>query len=305
VSFIVQRLIFTIITALLTTFFIFSLLHLVPGSPVTALAPPGLRAEQREALVHKYGLDQPILVQYVRWLGNALRGDLGRSLVNNEPVGELLSTRFSNSIKLALLAVTISGLIGILTGIIAAIRRGSLFDILTMTVAIVSFSVPSFWLGVLLMLVFSVHLQLLPTGGVGSLRHLVLPSLSLGAGMAALIARMTRASMLEVLNAQYVMTARSKGLPEMVVTLRHALKNALIPVITSVGQTLGLVLSGAVVTETVFNYPGLGFTLVKSLSQRDYPTIQGALLIASVSYLIVNVVVDLLYVYVDPRIRIG
>lgn len=302
-TYLFQRLLQVILIAFLSSIVVFAILQLAPGDPVSALAAPGMREKDREALAQKYGLDQPVPIQYLRWLGLVVQGDLGRSLLTNHPANELIAERFANTIKVAFLALFLNILFGVLTGIIAAIRRGSVFDVGSMALVVTSFAIPPFWLGIMLILVFSVWLKWLPAGGTGSFKHLILPSLALGISTAALTARITRSAMLEVLSADYIRTARSKGLHERRVVLTHALRNALIPVLTIIGQITGAMLAGAVITETVFAYPGIGYTLVKSLSERDFPIIQAALLVTSLTYLLINLLLDIAYFCVDPRIR--
>ncbi len=285
------------------TIIVFSLLHFAPGDPILALRVPGMTEEDLAKLYNKYGLDQPLPVQYIRWLGLLLRGDLGRSILTFKPVNELILRRYLNTVTLTLLAMSIATLLGLVGGVLAATRRGSFADFSTMTVAIVGFSIPPFWFGLLLILVFSVFLKWLPAGGSETFSHMILPAISLGLSSAAIIARMTRSAMLDVLSMGYITTARAKGLTERTVLYGHAFRNAMIPVLTIIGQSTGLILAGAVVTETVFSYSGIGFTLVKSLAERDYPIIQAALLFTSVTYIIMNFLIDIIYTIVDPRIR--
>lgn len=299
-----QRLVQSLITALMTSVFIFALLHLAPGDPIAALTTPGMNAEDRDLLARQYGFDQPVATQYVRWLGNTLQGDLGKSIRTREPVTELLGKRFWNTFQVAVLAAIINLIFGVGIGVLAAVRHRTLADKGCMFVATLGLAVPAFWSAVLLALVFSAWLRWLPANGAGTWRHLVLPSLALGIATASLTARMTRSAMLDVLGAAYITAARGRGLSPRSVTLHHALRNALIPVLTAAGQVLGMLIAGAVVTETVFNYPGMGYTLVRAITERDYPVIQGVLLIVSFSYLAINLLIDTLYVAVDPRIRL-
>lgn len=304
-KYLTQRMLQVLLTAFLSSILIFSIIRLAPGNPISFLYAPGMTQKDKQAIAHKYGLDQPIYVQYMRWMSTTLQGDLGRSMINGRPVNELLIDRLINTLMLAGLALTMNVIIGISTGVIAAQRHGSLLDVGTMTIAILSYSIPPFWLGLILLLIFSVWLKWFPIGGVGSFKHIVLPAVSLGASTAALTARMTRAAMLEILNSDYIRTARAKGLRESRVLIVHALKNALIPIITIIGQMTGMMVAGAVVTETIFAYPGIGYTLVKSITQRDYPIIQATLLVSTFGYLLINLMVDIAYSFVDPRIRYG
>ena len=251
------------------------------------------------------GLDRPLPIQYLSWLGNVLRGDLGRSARTHRPVTQELRLTIPATVELTLSATVIAVLIGVAAGTTAAVRRNSIFDYSSMVVALLGVCTPSFWLGLMLMLLFAVKLDLFPTTGRGGLENLVLPAVTLGAGAAAIIARVTRSSMLEVLGMDYIRTAHSKGLSTRAVVLHHAVKNALIPVITVIGLEFGYLLAGAVVTETVFAYPGVGWLLVEAIGFRDYPVIQGALLLLALQFALVNLVVDVLYAFSDPRITYG
>ena len=299
----VRRLMEMLLMAFFTTIVVFGLLHLAPGDPISSLASPSMDRASIEKLRAQYGLDQPLPVQYLRWLTLLSRGDLGRSITSNEPINDMIMERFINTIKLTLSASVLAIVVGLVTGVAAAATRGSVIDFVTMSIAVIAFSTPAFWLGLILILIFSVWLGWLPAYGTESWKHLVLPTLSLGMAMAALLARITRSSMLEILRSDYIRTARAKGMPESAVLFIHALKNALIPILTTIGNMMGALLAGAVVTETIFSYSGLGFTLVRSLFLRDYPVIQASLLITSLSYLFMNFLVDISYSLVDPRIR--
>ncbi|HYL82383.1 MAG TPA: nickel ABC transporter permease [Candidatus Acidoferrum sp.] len=284
---------------------IFLMLHLVPGDPARLVA--GLDATQEDVKIIRssLGLDRPLPIQYLSWLGNVLHGDLGRSTRTHRPVTQELRLTFPATVELTLSATLVAVLIGVAAGTTAAVRRNSIFDYSSMVVALLGVCTPSFWLGLMLMLVFAVKLDLLPTTGRDGLENLVLPAVTLGAGAAAIIARVTRSSMLEVLGMDYIRTAHAKGLAARAVVLRHAVKNALIPVITVIGLEFGYLLAGAVVTETVFAYPGVGWLLVEAIGFRDYPVIQGALLLLALQFALVNLVVDVLYAMVDPRISYG
>lgn len=268
-----------------------------------SLHMPGMTQEDVAKLYQKYGLDQPLPVQYIIWLGEVLQGDLGKSILTNKPVNELILRRFTNTLQLTFMSMSIAILLGVFGGVVAATHRGSFVDFSAMIAAVIGFSIPPFWFGLLLILLFSVILKWLPSGGVGTFKHLILPAIALGTASASVIARMTRSAMLEVLSMNYITSARAKGLSERSVIYVHALKNAMIPVVTIIGQMTGLIIAGAVVTETVFSFPGIGFTLVKSLGERDYPVIQAALLLTSVTFIFMNFIIDIIYVLVDPRIR--
>jgi peptide/nickel transport system permease protein len=292
---------------------VFLTLKLIPGDTAYVLAGPNASAQEIEAVRQSLGLDKPIPIQYLTWLGRALHGDLGRSIELNEPVLPLVLSRYGNTLILATCAMVFASISGVLMGAVAALRPHTLVDRAVMLVALTANSTPSFWLGLVLILVFSLGLHLLPSSGMVSargdggpfdvLQHLVLPSLTLGAISAALISRMTRASLLEVLSQEYVLVARAKGLREGLLVRRHALKNALLPVLTVVGLQMGSLLGGAVITETIFTWPGIGFQLYRGIALRDVPLVQGAALVVAMSFVLINLLVDLLYSYLDPRIR--
>jgi len=289
----------------------FLLIHLVPGDPAVVMLGNEATPAQLETLRTQLGLGRSLPEQFVLWLGQALRGNLGESFFLGRPVSRALIERLPATMQLAVLSLVFSLLIGIPAGLIAAVRQNTWWDQLVMATAIGGISIPSFWLGLALILVFSVQLGWLPSGGytplwedVGQgLRTLILPAVSLGSMQAALIARMTRSSMLEVLRQDYVRTAKAKGVQDWWVIVKHALKNAMIPVITTIGTAFGVLLGGAVVVEIVFTYPGLGRLVVLAVQRRDYPLVQGALLLTSVIYVVVNLAVDLLYGVFDPRIK--
>jgi len=252
---------------------------------------------------HEHGLDQPVPVQFLVYLRNAVRGNLGISIQSRQPVATLIAQRFPFTLRLAFLAILVSAALGVVAGIVAATRRNSMLDLAALLGSLVGISLPIFWLGLLMMLVFSVRLQWFPAGGSGTATHLVLPALVLGASSSAVIARMTRASMLEVLRQDYVRTARAKGLREQIVIYRHALKNAMIPILTVFGLEFGYNLGGAVLTETVFSLPGLGRLIVEGIFARDYPVVQGAMLVVATTFVLVNLLTDIAYAFFDPRIR--
>jgi peptide/nickel transport system permease protein/oligopeptide transport system permease protein len=284
---------------------IFLILRLVPGDPARLVAGLDATQEGVKIIRSSLGLDRPLPVQYLAWLGNVFRGDLGRSTRTHRPVTQELGLALPATVELTLCATVVAVLIGVTAGTTAAVRRNSFFDYGSMVVALLGVCTPSFWLGLMLMLVFAVKLDLFPTTGRGGLENLVLPAVTLGTDAAAIIARVTRSSMLEVLGMDYIRTAHAKGLSERAVVLRHAVKNALIPVTTVIGPEFGYLLAGAVVTETVFAYPGVGWLLVEAIGFRDYPVIQGALLLLAMQFALVNLVVDVLCAVVDPRISYG
>jgi ABC-type dipeptide/oligopeptide/nickel transport system permease component len=281
----------------------FSLLQIVPGDPAIMLAGEDANPDFIEAVRKEYGFDQPVTVQYFRFVSRAVQGDFGVSIRNREPVINLLKQRFAFTIQLSFLSILIAAFIGLIAGVISATRQYSIFDNLSMVGALFGISMPIFWLGLLLMLVFSVHLRWLPAGGSGELRHLILPAIALGAASAAVIARMTRASMLEVIRQDYIRTARANGLREWVVIYKHALKNAMIPVITVFGLEFGYMLGGAVLTETVFSLPGIGRLMVEGIFQRDYAVVQGSMLLVAGTFVLVNLLTDIAYALFDPKIR--
>jgi ABC-type dipeptide/oligopeptide/nickel transport system permease component len=282
---------------------VFVAIRLIPGDPAQIMAGQAATEEVVREIRASLGLDRPLPVQYLYFLRNVLRGDLGRSLFNGAPVLEELGQRFPRTVRLALASMAVASLIGIPAGIVAATRRLTWVDTLVMLVALAGVSMPVFWLGLNLILVFSVRLQWLPAFGYETWRHLVLPAITLGTASAAVVARMTRSAMLEVLGQDYIRTARAKGLSERAVVNRHALRNALIPVVTILGLQLGTLLSGAVLTETVFAWPGIGRLLVDAVLARDYPIIQGTTLLIAATFVGLNLAVDLLYGLLDPRIR--
>jgi len=281
----------------------FSLLHLVPGDPAEILAGQEATAQGIARIRAEYGLDKPLVVQFGHFVWNAARGDLGISIQSRHPVNELLFQRLAFTLQLSLASILVASTIGLLAGIVSSTRQYSVFDTASMLGALFGISMPIFWLGLLLILVFAVKLHLLPSGGTGSLRYLILPAIALGSASAAVIARMTRASMLEVTRQDYIRTARAGGYSERVVIFRHALKNAMIPVLTVFGLEFGYMLGGAVLTETVFSLPGIGRLLVEGIFARDYPVVQGAMILVATTFVVVNLLTDVAYAFFDPRIR--
>lgn len=309
ISYIARRLLLTIPTLLGVTFLVFAVVRLQPGDPALEIAGQGATKEILESIRQELGLDRPFLVQYLDFMEKLFRGDLGRSLKTKEPVAPKVWNRFLNTLELTAVAMIIAVLIGSTAGIISAIRPYSIWDNLSMLGALFGVSMPVFWQGIMLMLVFALWLEEwigwgLPATGRGTLLHLILPALTLGTSSAAIIARMMRSTMLEILRQEYILTAHAKGASSWAVIFKHALRNALIPVVTVVGLTFGGLLSGAVLTETVFAWPGIGRLIVEEgILTRDYPIVQGAILMVALGFVIVNLLVDLLYAYIDPRIR--
>ncbi|MBU0969339.1 MAG: ABC transporter permease [Proteobacteria bacterium] len=303
INFLLKRLLSIIPVLLGISLLLFIMLRMLPGDPAQVLAGQMASPEDVEIIRVQMGLDQPLHIQYSTFLNRLLHLDLGVSARTQNPVMEEVWARLPNTILLAMSAIIIACALGIPAGIIAAVRPYTWVDYLVTIASLVGISMPVFWLGIMLMILFSITLQWLPAGGIGTWQHMVLPSITLAAFVVAFIARMTRSSMLEVLSQDYVITARSKGLKEKWVIIKHALKNALIPIITVVGLQFGLLLGGAVLTETVFAWPGLGRLIVDSILARDYAMIQGSILIFGLLYTLVNLMVDLIYALVDPRIR--
>jgi peptide/nickel transport system permease protein len=288
------------------TLAVFSMLFLVPGDPVKMMLAEFVtnpdQVAQMRAQLH---LDEPILKQYGRFVANAARGDLGTSIRSRRPVTTEIGENVASTAQLAVAAMLVAVAIGVPLGLLAALSRNSWLDVASMGTALLGVSMPSFWLGLLLIFVFSLHLAWFPATGGGDLHHLVLPAITLGTIAAAIIARLTRSSMLEVLGQDYVRTARAKGLGGFSVVVRHALKNALIPVITIFGLQFGNLLAGAVIVETVFSRPGLGRLIVGGILNKDFPLVQGTVLFVATAYVLINVLVDVAYAYADPRIRFG
>ena len=304
VSFLARRLTLSIPVLLGVATLVFSLIHLIPGDPAQAMLGEAASQADVEALRQRLGLDRPLLAQYGRFLNGLVHGDLGTSLRTGEPVAQQIRLRVPATMELAAAAMLVALGIAIPLGVLAAVRRGTAIDAASMTLALTGISVPNFWLGPLLAIVFAVQLQWLPVSGRGTWAHLVLPALSLGAGLAAILARMTRATLLEELRELYVQAARARGVSPARAVLAHALRNGLIPVVTLLGLQFGNVLTGAVITETVFAWPGIGRLLIQSIGFRDYPVVQGCILFIATTYVLVNLATDLAYGALDPRIRI-
>ena len=282
---------------------VFSLIHLVPGDPVQAMLGESASPREVADLRARLGLDRPLSVQYTAFLRGAATGDLGTSLRTNQTVVAAIGERLPATVELAAAAMAVAVLIAIPLGIIAAVRAGTRIDHAATTLSLVGISMPNFWLGPLLAIVFSVTLGWLPVSGRGTPAHLVLPAITLGAPLAAVLARMTRASLLEELREPYVVAARARGASRARAVLRHAFRNSLIPIVTVLGLQFGAVLTGAVITETIFAWPGVGRLLIQAISFRDYPLVQGCILFIAATYVSANLLVDILYGVLDPRIR--
>jgi peptide/nickel transport system permease protein len=312
-TYILRRILLLIPVMLIVGLVVFLLVHFTPGDPAAVMLGDRATPEQVEALREALGLNEPLMVQFVEWFSDALRLDFGDSLFLGMPVTEALRQRAQPTALLTTYALLIEILIGVPAGVIAAVKRNSIVDRSLMLLSISGAAIPTFFLGILLILIFAVRLKWVPSGGytpitedpVEHFKGMILPAFTLGFASAGILARLVRSSMLDVLREDYVRTAMAKGLQFRQVVSRHALRNALIPAITVIGISLGGLLGGAVVTETVFTIPGMGRLVVQSISRRDYPLIQGAIMIIAAIYVIVNLIVDILYVYIDPRIRYG
>jgi peptide/nickel transport system permease protein len=301
--FLVRRLALTLPVVLGVATLVFALIHLIPGDPAQAMLGETASEQDVQALRERLGLDRPLVEQYGAFLAGIARGDLGTSLRTNEPVATAILDRLPATLELAAASMVVSIAVAIPLGIIAAVRRGTFVDHLATTLALTGISIPNFWLGPLLAIVFAVELGWLPVSGRGTAAHLVLPAISLGAALAAILARMTRASLLEELREPYVQAARARGTSRARAVLRHAFRNSLIPVVTLVGLQFGGVLTGAVITETIFAWPGVGRLLIQSIGFRDYPLVQGCILFIAMTYVGMNLLTDLVYGVLDPRIR--
>lgn len=303
-TYILKRLAATIPVLIGISMLVFFSLYLIPGDPLTAvLGDAVVSKEQADQLRAQYGFNDPLVVQYLRFAGRALQGDLGRSLQYKRPVLDEIGTQMPATIQLTLAAMAIAVLVGMGLGILAALRPHTALDSFSMLIALAGVSFPSFWVGLMMLLIFSLALGLLPATGTEGLERLVMPATTLGFGAAAIIARLTRSSMLEVLNQGYITTARAKGLSGAGVIFGHALRNAVIPVVTVVGLQFGNLLAGAVVVETVFSRQGIGRLLVTAILGRDFPLVQGLVMFVATAYVLINLLVDLSYALIDPRIR--
>jgi ABC-type dipeptide/oligopeptide/nickel transport system permease component len=283
---------------------VFLLAHIVPGDPVQQMLGEGARADDLQQLRHTLGLDLPLGVQYGRYLSGILHGDLGESFRFQQPVLRVVASHYPATLELAVIALLFCAAIGIPAGMLAAQRRGTATDRAIGIFTLFGLSVPNFALGPVLILIFSVYLGWLPVSGRGGIAHILLPAITLGAALAAILTRMVRTSVMEELSSDYVRTARAKGLPESAVLFRHAFRNALIPILTILGLQFGTLLAGTIVTESIFSWPGVGRLAVQAIQARDYPLLQGCILLIAVSYVFVNLMTDLIYVLVDPRVRL-
>lgn len=287
------------------TIVVFSIFYFAPGDPVSRIAGPNVTPEVYESIKRKYGLDQPYIVQYWRFMKSVIEGDLGISILQERPVIEMIKERMPVTLEIGFLGFLITFVIAVPAGVIAAVKKNTFVDYLCMSGSLLGIAIPTFWFGMLLMYFFSYKLRWFPISGYGTIKHLILPSFAIGLTNAAITARMVRSSMLEVLKQDYVRTARSKGLLEKIVIYRHALKNAMIPIITLMGLRLGWIIGGSVALEIIFSIPGIGRLMVDAILARDFPVVQGAMLVLTSSIIFANILADVLYAVVDPRIRYG
>ncbi len=302
-KYIVKRILLMIPVLIFMTLIVFSIFYFAPGDPVSRIAGPNVTQEVYENIQRKYGLDQPFFVQYLKFVKSVVKGDLGISILQDRPVIEMIKERLPVTLQIGLLGFLITFAIAIPAGVIAAVKKNTTVDYLCMSGSLMGIAIPTFWLGMLLLYAFAYKLRWFPVSGDGTFKQLILPSFAIGLTNAAITARMVRSSMLEVLNQDFVRTARSKGLFEKIVVYRHALKNALIPIITIMGLRLGWILGGSVALEIIFSIPGIGRLMVDSILSRDFPVVQGAMIVLTSSIMLANILADILYAIVDPRIR--
>ncbi|MFX3624859.1 MAG: nickel ABC transporter permease [Ectobacillus sp.] len=308
-SLIVRRIAQLLLLLLGISFIVFMSMHIAPGDPASMVAGPTATKEEVLNIQKDLGLDRPILEQYVHYISGVVQGDLGYSFQTKQPVSEALFSRLPNTINLAVASIIVAIIIGIAAGIISALKHNTWVDGAATVTALLGISIPNFWLGAILILIFAVNLQWFPVGGLTApiwtlegLKQVALPAITLGTGSAAMIARMSRSSMLEVIRADYVRTARAKGVKERTVILLHCLRNAMIPVITVIGMNFGLLLGGAIITEQVFAINGVGRLVVEAIAARDFPVVQGAVLLIAAMFVLINLIVDIIYIFIDPRI---
>ncbi len=312
IEFVARRAFISAITLLLISLIVFTGVRMIPGDPARVLAGTDADTAGLEEIREKYGLNAPLPLQYARWLGLAVRGDLGESIRTRTSVARTVALKLPITLELTCLALLVALSIAIPAGVVAAVRRNTVWDVLASGVSLCGVSIPNFWLGIMLILLVSVRFGWLPASGfvpiaedpVGNLKRMLMPALVLGTGLAAVLMRQTRNAMIEVLSADYVRTARAKGLAQMAVVVRHALRNGLIPVVTILGLQMGALMGGAVVTEQIFVLPGFGRLIVEAVFTRDYPVVQGVVLITASSYVLINLLVDLSYTVLNPRIRV-
>jgi len=301
--YIINRLFLTIPVVIAVSILVFLFIHLIPGDPVEMMLGETATIANIEEIRHMLGLDKPLGIQFLDFMKNLLRGDLGRSIISRRPVMQIVLERYPATIKLTVASAIVALIISIPLGTLAAVKHYSWIDNLSMIFALLGVSMPNFWLGPLLIILFSLTLGWLPPSGYGGFEYIILPAITLGTAMSASLTRLVRSSMLEVLDQEYIKTARAKGLRERLVIYRHALRNALIPVITVFGMQIGSLLSGALITETIFSWPGVGRLFIESIFRRDFPLVQGCVLVIALTYVFVNFVVDITYGFINPKIR--
>jgi ABC-type dipeptide/oligopeptide/nickel transport system permease component len=303
-TYLIRRLLLLFLVLFGVVTLVFFLIHLIPGDPVDIMLGDQALAADKDTLRQAMGLDQPIANQYRSYLGDLLRGDLGQSILSRRPVLTEIVERFPATVELMLGAMAVALLMALPLGIVSALKPYGWLDGASMLISFLGISIPNFWLGPMLIILFSIQLGWLPVNERGGIEHLILPAITLGTAMAAMLSRMIRASLLEVLDEEYITNARAKGLPERLVIFKHALRNALIPVITIIGLQVGVLLSGAIITEAIFDWPGLGSLLLEGIYSRNYPLVQGCILIIASVYVLVNLLTDLAYAWADPRVRL-
>jgi peptide/nickel transport system permease protein len=303
INYLFTRLWHSIVVLLGVSLIVFVLMH-VSGDPIRLLVPPDAGEATVQLIRHEYGLDQPLYIQYWRFLSKAIHGDFGESFRHNEPALNLVLERVPATFELTVVAVLFMIVIAIPAGIVAAMYKNTWIDGISMSFALLGQSIPIFWLGIMLIIILSVRFRLLPPGGRDGIESLIMPGITLGAYSAALITRLTRSAMVDVLVQDYIRTARSKGVPEKLILIRHALKNASIPIITVIGMQTGILLGGAVITETVFSYPGMGLLAIQAIGNRDFPVVEAFVFVTAIIIILMNLLVDLTYVYLDPRIKL-
>lgn len=302
-KYIFKRFCSALVVLFFTSIVIFLIIHLIPGDPATIFAGAGATADQVEAVKISMGLDKPLATQYLTWINGLFHGNLGTSLSSRDPILPVLAEKLGNTLILSLSGIILAVLVGLSLGIVSALKHNTLIDVLSMIVAIIGISMPIFWIGMLLVIVFSINLGWLPVTGNDTFLSYLLPSITIALNSTAVITRMTRSSVLEVLGEDYVVTAVAKGLKKRTINLVHVLKNAMIPIITTIGMQFGYLMGGAVLTETVFVYPGLGRYLVDSIGKRDYPAVQAAILALAVIFIVINFLVDSAYYLLDPKLK--
>ncbi|WP_261131039.1 nickel ABC transporter permease [Bacillus sp. Marseille-Q3570] len=309
ISLVLRRLLQLVLLLFGISFIVFMSMHISPGDPASIIGGPTATESDIEAIRDNLGLNDPVLVQYGNYIAGVLQGDLGFSYQSKESVSQAILTRFPNTLNLAIASMIVAVVIGVTAGIISALKQNSWLDISSTTVALAGISIPNFWLGTVLILIFAVNLQWLPVGGLSApfwtiegMKQLILPAITLGTGSAAMIARMSRSTMLEVIRADFIRTARAKGVKEKSVVWVHALRNAMIPVITVIGLNFGFLLGGTIITEQVFAINGVGRLMIEAIAARDFPMVQGSVLLVATLFVLVNLIVDIVYAFIDPRI---